>query len=114
MRTIICAAAVLLSCAGCQSWSTNPPVEAFANRFFDTVESGVKAGVQNGIDSLQIQAGAQVVNPKYIVKFDGKWVVGIEGSVSVGVDGLAGQAQVSTIAAKPKLEVTTTATPVNP
>jgi hypothetical protein len=47
------------------------------------------------VQQLVIQAGAQGINPTYVVKFSGKWVTGVEGAASVGVEGIAGQLQVS-------------------
>lgn len=72
------------------------PVEAFAGKFVDQVVGpAVQRGLEQGVRDLNIQAGAQGINPKYVVTFDGKWVTGVEGKASVGVDGIAGQVQVS-------------------
>jgi hypothetical protein len=85
--------AVCICIPACQS---APPVEAFAGKFVDQVVGpAVQRGLEQGVRDLNIQAGAQGINPKYVVDFNGKWVVGVEGSASVGVDGIAGQVQVS-------------------
>ena len=85
--------AVLICVPACQS---TPPVEAFAGKFVDQVVGpAVQRGLEQGVRDLNIQAGAQGINPKYVVDFNGKWVVGVEGSASVGVEGIAGQVQVS-------------------
>ncbi|HMQ17317.1 MAG TPA: hypothetical protein PKC49_15225, partial [Phycisphaerae bacterium] len=53
-----------------------------------------------GVEHLTIQAGAQGINPAYVVNFEGKWVVGIEGRASVGVEGVAGQLQISSVSSE--------------
>jgi outer membrane murein-binding lipoprotein Lpp len=82
--------------AGCASLNAQPPVEAFANKLADqAIIPAIKEGLTQGVEQLSIQAGAQGINPTYVVGFEGKWVVGIEGRASVGVEGVAGQMQVS-------------------
>jgi hypothetical protein len=82
--------------AGCAGLNAQPPVEAFANKLADqAIIPAVKEGLSEGVEQLSIQAGAQGINPTYVVGFEGKWVVGIEGRASVGVEGIAGQMQVS-------------------
>lgn len=82
--------------SGCASLNAQPPVEAFANKLADqAIIPAVKEGLTQGVEQLSIQAGAQGINPTYVVGFEGKWVVGIEGRASVGVEGIAGQMQVS-------------------
>jgi len=74
------------------------PIEQFAGKFVDNViEPAVKEGLSRGVESLTIQAGAQGINPTYVVKFAGKWVVGIEGEASVGVQGLSGQMAITSL-----------------
>jgi len=82
--------------AGCTSLNAKPPIEAFANKLADeAIIPAIKQGLSQGVAQLTIQAGAQGINPTYVVNFAGKWVVGIEGRASVGVEGIAGQLQVS-------------------
>ena len=84
---------------GCAQMNAQPPVEAFANKLADeAIIPAVKAGLSQGVEQLSIQAGAQGINPTYVVAFEGKWVVGIEGRASVGVEGVAGQMQITSSA----------------
>lgn len=81
---------------GCASLNPQPPIEAFATKLADqAIIPAVKQGLSQGVEHLTIQAGAQGINPAYVVNFEGKWVVGIEGRASVGVEGVAGQLQIS-------------------
>jgi len=82
--------------AGCAALNPRPPIEEFANKLVDqAIIPAVKQGLAQGVQQLTVQAGAQGINPTYVVNFAGKWVVGIEGRASVGVEGIAGQLQVS-------------------
>jgi len=98
MRLLLLAAAFLLvglSCPGCASFQS-PPIEKFADRFIgEVVSPAVKEGLTQGVSQLTVQAGAQGINPTYVATFEGKWVVGIEGKITLGVQGVAGQIQVS-------------------
>lgn len=89
--------ALLGGCSvGCQALNPSPPIEAFANKLVDqAIVPAVKDGISQGVKNLQLQAGAQVINPTYEIEFEGKWVVGVEGKASVGVSGVAGQAQIT-------------------
>jgi hypothetical protein len=81
---------------GCAALNAKPPIEEFANKLADqAIIPAVKQGLAQGVQQLTVQAGAQGINPTYVVNFAGKWVVGIEGRASVGVEGIAGQLQVS-------------------
>jgi hypothetical protein len=82
--------------AGCAALNPRPPIEEFANKLADqAIIPAVRQGLAQGVEQLTIQAGAQGINPTYVVNFAGKWVVGIEGRASVGVEGIAGQLQVT-------------------
>ena len=82
--------------AGCAALNPRPPIEAFADKLADeAIIPAVREGLTQGVEQLSIQAGAQGINPTYVVNFEGKWVVGVEGRVSVGVEGVAGQLQIS-------------------
>lgn len=98
-KTIVCHSllAMLGACVtGCAGLNAKPPIEEFANKLADqAIIPAVKQGLSQGVEQLTIQAGAQGINPTYVVNFAGKWVVGIEGRASVGVEGIAGQLQVS-------------------
>jgi len=86
----------LLGLTGCATLNPQPPVEHFANKLADeAIIPAVRQGLAHGVEQLVIQAGAQGINPTYVVKFSGKWVTGVEGTASVGVEGIAGQLQVS-------------------
>lgn len=86
---------------GCASLNPQPPIEAFANKLADQAFiPAVKEGLAQGVEHLTIQAGAQGINPTYVVNFEGKWVVGIEGRASVGVEGVAGQLQISSVSSE--------------
>jgi hypothetical protein len=86
---------------GCASLNPQPPIEAFANKLADqAIIPAVKEGLSQGLEHLTIQAGAQGINPTYVVNFEGKWVVGIEGRASVGVEGVAGQLQISSVSSE--------------
>lgn len=98
MMLLACASGVVLGgcLLGCTQLNAKPPVEAFANKLADeAIIPAIKEGLTQGVEQLSIQAGAQGINPTYVVAFEGKWVVGIEGRASVGVEGIAGQLQVS-------------------
>ncbi|MCP4594502.1 MAG: hypothetical protein GY842_27540 [bacterium] len=85
--------------SGCTTLNPQPPVEAFANKLVDeAIVPAVRSGLAQGVEQMAIQAGAQGINPAYVVKFEGKWVVGVEGQASVGVEGIAGQLQVASTA----------------
>src|SRR5262249_52202583 len=88
---------------GCSSLH-QPPIEQFANKLADeAIIPAVKQGLTQGVEQLSIQAGAQGINPTYVVNFAGKWVVGLEGRASVGVEGVSGQLQISSASSdKPK------------
>lgn len=93
---IVLAILTLLGLSGCATLNPQPPVEHFANKLADeAIIPAVREGLSRGVEQLVIQAGAQGINPTYIVKFSGKWVTGVEGAASVGVEGIAGQLQVS-------------------
>lgn len=98
-KTIVCHSllAMLGACVtGCASLNAKPPIEEFASKLADqAIIPAVKQGLSQGVEQLTIQAGAQGINPTYVVNFAGKWVVGIEGRASVGVEGIAGQLQIS-------------------
>ena len=86
---------------GCASLNPQPPIEAFATKLADqAIIPAVKEGLSQGVEHLTIQAGAQGINPTYVVNFEGKWVVGIEGRASVGVEGVAGQLQISSVSSE--------------
>lgn len=92
----LCCAVVLL--AGCEALNPRPPVEAFATKLADeAIIPAVRDGLAGGVRSLAIQAGAQGINPTYVMEFEGLWVTGLSGRASVGVEGLAGQLQVSSL-----------------
>ena len=81
---------------GCAALNPTPPIEAFVNKLADeAVIPAIRSGLAQGVEQLTVQAGAQAINPTYVLRFEGKWVVGIEGMASIGIDGAAGQLQVS-------------------
>jgi hypothetical protein len=85
--------------SGCDLFQkTTPPIEMLATKLVDeAIAPAVREGLSRGVEQLTLQAGAQGINPKYVVIFEGKWVVGVEGQVSIGVEGIAGQLQISSI-----------------
>jgi len=88
-----------IAVSGCEALNPRPPIEAFAGKFADEVIiPAVREGLAQGVEQLSVQAGAQTIDPAYVVLFEGKWVVGIEGRASVGVEGLAAQAQITSTA----------------
>ena len=94
----MCLLSIIGGCVtGCAALNAKPPIEEFANKLADqAIIPAVKQGLAQGVQQLTVQAGAQGINPTYVVNFAGKWVVGLEGRASVGVEGIAGQLQVST------------------
>jgi hypothetical protein len=87
--------------AGCATLNPKPPVEAFAEKLADgAIIPAVRKTLESGLSSSFLTAGVQGINPTYVVKFSGKWVTGLEGEASVGVEGIAGQLMMST-AGKP-------------
>lgn len=104
----------LLGVIGCQSWSQNPPIEAFVTKLADeAIIPAIREGLQNGVGNLDLQAGAQVINPTYEVSFEGLWVTGLTGKASVGVTGLSGQMMMGASGA-PLSETTTVSSDVPP
>ena len=96
ITAVLVTTALCVGVAGCQALNPQPPIEAFANKLADeAIIPAVREGLTQGVEQLSIQAGAQGINPTYVVNFEGKWVVGIEGRASIGVEGVAGQLQVS-------------------
>lgn len=102
MKTLPVVLAVVLlalGLTGCTAWTSRPPIEAFTDKFADEVViPAVREGLAQGVRHLTIQAGAQGINPTYVARFSGKWVTGVEGEVTIGVDGVAGQIQVASAA----------------
>jgi hypothetical protein len=93
---VLLAILALFGLTGCATLNPQPPVEHFANKLADeAIIPAVREGLSQGVEQLVIQAGAQGINPTYVVKFSGKWVTGVEGAASVGVEGIAGQLQVT-------------------
>jgi len=93
---VLLAILALFGLSGCATLNAQPPVEHFANKLADeAIIPAVREGLSQGVEQLVIQAGAQGINPTYVVKFSGKWVTGVEGAASVGVEGIAGQLQVT-------------------
>lgn len=87
--------------SGCAALNARPPVEAFAEKLADQVIiPAVREGLSGGAQQLGMQASAQGINPTYVVKFRGVWITGLEGEASVGIEGLAGQVQISSSAAR--------------
>lgn len=83
-------------CAGCAALNPQPPIEAVANKFVDqAIVPAVREGIAQGIRSMNLQAGAHGINPTYKVTAEGKWVVGLEVEATIGVDGVAGQLQIT-------------------
>jgi len=91
----------VIGVSGCASLNPRPPIEQFADKLMDeAIIPAVRQGLTQGIEHLVIQAGAQGIDPTYVVNFEGKWVVGIEGRASIGVEGIAGQLQVTSTGEK--------------
>lgn len=92
---------LLLACVsllGCEALNPRPPVEAFAAKLADeAIIPAVREGLAGGVKSLAIQAGAQGINPTYVMEFEGLWVTGLRGRATVGVEGLAGQVQIASV-----------------
>ena len=55
--------------------------------------------IENGIGNLQVQAGAQAIEPGYECEFEGFWVTGIKGRATLRLVGASGQFQLSAEAA---------------
>jgi hypothetical protein len=84
--------------AGCAALNQTPPIETFAAKFTDEVIApAVKQGLAQGVENLQVQAGAQGINPTYVIEFEGYWVTGIKGRATIGAEGIAGQIQISSV-----------------
>lgn len=94
LASLLC---LVVNCvAGCAALNAKPPVEQFAEKLADqAIIPAVRQGLSQGVEQLTVQAGAQGINPRYVVEFEGMWVTGLKGRASVGVDGIAGQLQVS-------------------
>ncbi|MCC6230307.1 MAG: hypothetical protein IT432_13920, partial [Phycisphaerales bacterium] len=74
-KTIVCHSllAMLGACVtGCAGLNAKPPIEEFANKLADqAIIPAVKQGLSQGVEQLTIQAGAQGINPTYVVNFAG-------------------------------------------
>lgn len=94
MKRVACLVS-LLFCAGCVE---KPPIETFTDKLVtQAIVPVVKQGLAQGVKALTIQAGAQAVNPTYAIEFEAKWVVGVEGRATIGVEGLSGQVQITSV-----------------
>lgn len=84
---------------GCAALNPRPPVEALADTLVDdAIVPAVRDGLAQGVQQLVLQAGAQGINPTYVVEFEAKWITGVEGRASIGVEGVSGQLHMSTVA----------------
>lgn len=82
-----------ITLCGC---NTKEAVERQADKLTnEVIIPAVKEGLKQGVENLVIQAGAQAINPTYHLKFRGVLVNGFEGEATIGIEGIAGQAQVS-------------------
>lgn len=99
VRKCIECVAVVMVCGlllGCSAMNASPPMEQMTNKIADKVViPAVEKALEQGVRSFALQAGAQGVNPTYVIEGEGKWVVGIEFRATVGVEGIAGQMQIS-------------------
>ncbi|MBK9128177.1 MAG: hypothetical protein IPM13_10295 [Phycisphaerales bacterium] len=112
---LLLALLALFGLPGCETLNPKPPVEAFAEKLADqAIIPAVREGLARGTQNLGIQAGAHAINPTYVVKFSGKWVTGVEGEASVGVEGVAGQLQIASAAGGERLPIDTRPTPGEP
>lgn len=50
-----------------------------------------KAVTEANTRTATLQGGVQGINPRYVVEFEGLWVVGVQGKVTAGLEGVAGQ-----------------------
>lgn len=104
MRRLICVGLLACGCinVGCANLNQTPPIETALKMVAEEVLiPTIRAGVERGVEGLQLQAGAQGINPTYVVEFEGKWVVGIEGRATIGVEGISGQMQISAVGTGP-------------
>lgn len=92
-----------LACnTGCQSWNARPPIEAMGEQILtEAIIPGIRAGLENGVESMNFAAGAEVINPGYEFEVEGLWVTGIRAKVTAKVIGVAGRFNAATVAAPP-------------
>lgn len=77
----------LIALVGCQRPDTH--VESVLNTFVKPAMD--KALTEGATRTASLQGGLQGINPKYVVEFQGKWVVGVEGRATCGLEGVSGQ-----------------------
>lgn len=84
-------AGLIVVVAGCSSLVPKP--DANVQYLVEKVVAPAvqKAVAETNTRTATLQGGLQGINPKYVVRFDGKWVVGIEGEVEMGLEGVSGQ-----------------------
>ena len=63
--------------------------------------------MEQGTSNLQMQAGAQAIEPGYEGDFEGYWVVGLKGRFTLRLVGASGQIQISSRTEPPEPKVLT-------
>lgn len=90
---------VLASTTGCQTGgllTPKPRIETVADRVItEAIAPALQQGLKQGVENLTIQAGAQGINPTYRFTAAGRLVQAVEVEGTVGVEGVAGQMQLS-------------------
>lgn len=82
---------------GCAAWIERPPIETVAHKLLDeAIVPALREGLAQGVSAHQAQLGVQGINPKYVVRTEGYWKVGIDVLLTIGADGVAGQLQTAT------------------
>lgn len=61
--------------------------------------------MEQGTSNLQMQAGAQAIEPGYEGDFEGYWVVGLKGRFTLRLVGASGQIQISSRTEPPEPKV---------
>ena len=77
-----------------------PPMEGLAFKIADAVVPAIQKTVEKSGDNLALQGGIQGLNPTYRLGFEALWVTGLKGWITVGVEGVAGQIQMTAIGEK--------------
>lgn len=94
---------VLFECTGCVKPNAEP-VERAVNMIVTNVVTPAieKIVEETSTTSAQLQGGAEVIDPGYEGEFEGFWVTGLKGKISVRAKGLAGRISGSTQSTGPK------------
>ena len=93
--------ALLLAATGCSKEMTAE--QKFVQYVGEKIVVPIaEKAIENGIGNMQVQAGAQAIEPGSECELEGYWVTGIKGRATLRLVGASGQFQISAEAAPPQ------------